>query len=76
MNHWEELEGNFTIFSSKHRSLLNSALDAQRLREENEVLRTSLASSEANVADLQADIDNLNAKVKVLKELIKEIANG
>jgi cell division protein FtsB len=76
MNHWEELEDNVTIPSSKHRSLLNSALDAQRLRKETEVLRASLASSEANVADLQADIDNLNAKVKVLKELIKEIANG
>lgn len=64
------------LSQAEYTMLSNRQKDALRLSNENAVLRSSLASSEANVADLQADIDNLNAKVKVLKELIKEIANG
>ena len=76
MNHLEELEDNVMISKAEYTMLSNRQKDALRLSNENAVLRSSLASSEANVSDLQADIDNLNAKVKVLKELIKEIANG
>lgn len=61
------------IRKSEYKTLLNKV---DHLQEMNKVLQSSLDSLVAGISDLKADNETLNAKIRVLKELLKEIVNG